>query len=64
MIEVSKLEFTYRQSVKKAINGIDFNINDGEIFGLPGPNGADKTITQQMIHGMVIYITLIIMVCY
>jgi ABC-type dipeptide/oligopeptide/nickel transport system ATPase subunit len=33
MIKVSKLEFAYRQSVKKAINGIDFNINDGEIFG-------------------------------
>ncbi len=52
MIKVSNLEFTYRQSVKKAINGIDFNINDGEIFGFLGPSGAGKTTTQRIIIGL------------
>jgi len=52
MIKVSKLEFAYRQSVKKAINGIDFNINEGEIFGFLGPNGAGKTTTQRIIVGL------------
>ena len=52
MIKVSKLEFAYRQSLKKAINGIDFNINDGEIFGFLGPSGAGKTTTQRIIVGL------------
>jgi len=52
MIKVSKLEFAYRQSVKKAINGIDFNINDGDIFGFLGPSGAGKTTTQRIIVGL------------
>lgn len=52
MIRVSKLEFAYRQSLKKAINGIDFNINDGEIFGFLGPSGAGKTTTQRIIVGL------------
>lgn len=52
MIKVSKLEFAYRQSRKKAINGIDFNINDGDIFGFLGPSGAGKTTTQRIIVGL------------
>jgi len=52
MIKVSKLEFAYRQSVKNAINGIDFNINDGDIFGFLGPSGAGKTTTQRIIVGL------------
>jgi ABC-2 type transport system ATP-binding protein len=27
----------------KAVDGIDFQIKSGEIFGLLGPNGAGKT---------------------
>ncbi|MCK9301368.1 MAG: ABC transporter ATP-binding protein [Bacteroidales bacterium] len=38
--------------MKKAINGIDFNINDGEIFGFLGPSGAGKTTTQRIIVGL------------
>jgi fluoroquinolone transport system ATP-binding protein len=52
MIKVSKLEFAYRQSLSKAIDGIDFTINDGEIFGFLGPSGAEKTTTQRVIIGL------------
>jgi ABC-2 type transport system ATP-binding protein len=33
----------------KAVKGISFSINKGEIFGLIGPNGAGKTTTLQVI---------------
>jgi len=33
----------------KAVNGISFSIDKGEIFGLLGPNGAGKTTTIRML---------------
>jgi len=36
----------------KAVDGIDLEVNDGEIFGLLGPNGAGKTTTISMISGV------------
>ncbi len=35
-----------------AVNGIDFEIKEGEIFGILGPNGAGKTTTINMILGL------------
>jgi lipooligosaccharide transport system ATP-binding protein len=32
-----------------AVDGIDFDIVDGECFGFLGPNGAGKTSTMKMI---------------
>ncbi|TCT15375.1 fluoroquinolone transport system ATP-binding protein [Natranaerovirga pectinivora] len=52
MINVSGLEFNYEKSNKKAIQGIDFNIQKGEIFGFLGPSGAGKTTTQRIIIGL------------
>ena len=34
----------------KAVNGISFNVYQGEIFGLLGPNGAGKTTTLEIIE--------------
>jgi lipooligosaccharide transport system ATP-binding protein len=33
-----------------AVDGIDFDIQEGECFGFLGPNGAGKTTTVRMIH--------------
>ena len=33
----------------KAVNGISFSLNKGEIFGLLGPNGAGKTTTIRVL---------------
>jgi len=33
-----------------AVNGISFEIREGECFGFLGPNGAGKTTTVKMIH--------------
>lgn len=35
-----------------AVNGVDFQVKRGEVFGLLGPNGAGKTTTMEMIEGL------------
>ncbi|HSW44675.1 MAG TPA: ATP-binding cassette domain-containing protein [Phycisphaerae bacterium] len=40
----------YRQV--RAVDGIDFHINEGEIVGFLGPNGAGKTTTLKMLTGL------------
>lgn len=36
----------------KAVNDIDFQINEGEVVGLLGPNGSGKSTTVKMILGL------------
>jgi len=36
----------------RAVDGIDFEVHRGEIFGLLGPNGAGKTTTIEMLEGL------------
>lgn len=45
------LEKTYRG--RKVVNGVNFEISQGEIVGLLGPNGAGKTTTFYMTVGLV-----------
>jgi lipooligosaccharide transport system ATP-binding protein len=35
-----------------AVDGIDFDVREGECFGFLGPNGAGKTTTMKMIYGL------------
>lgn len=37
---------------KKAVDGISFDVKEGEIFGILGPNGAGKTTTLEMLETM------------
>ncbi|MFZ5642267.1 MAG: ABC transporter ATP-binding protein [Bacillota bacterium] len=52
MIDVSGLCFSYPGSKEKAIDGLSFSINKGEIFGFLGPSGAGKSTTQKIITGI------------
>ncbi|TFE00069.1 ABC transporter ATP-binding protein [Jeotgalibacillus sp. R-1-5s-1] len=36
----------------KALSGVDFNINKGEVFGFIGPNGAGKSTTIKILLGI------------
>ncbi len=38
---------------QKAVNGISFEVNKGEIVGFLGPNGAGKSTTMKMITGFI-----------
>lgn len=48
IVRVEELRHVYRKG-KPAVNGINFNVERGEIFGLLGPNGAGKTTTVRML---------------
>ena len=46
IVEISGLKKTYEGKQRVvAVDGIDLNVERGEIFGLLGPNGAGKTTT-------------------
>lgn len=49
-IKVSDLHKSY--GAVKAVDGINFSITTGEVFGLLGPNGAGKSTTIEIITGM------------
>ena len=56
LIEVAGLRKVYRsafgQSQVTALDGIDFSVGPGELFGLLGPNGAGKTTTVKILLGL------------
>lgn len=49
MIEVSGLTKAFRH--QKALDGIDFNVSAGQIFGFLGPSGSGKTTTINILTG-------------
>ncbi|HEU4962709.1 MAG TPA: ABC transporter ATP-binding protein [Bacilli bacterium] len=50
IIEVTGLVKKYKDHV--AVNGVDLQIEEGEIFGLLGPNGAGKSTTMNTLLGL------------
>lgn len=52
MIEINGVSKTYAKGSVKAVDDINVEIRNGEIFGFLGPNGAGKTTTLKMITGI------------
>ena len=52
MIRLTHVSKTYAKSDVKAVDDINLEIKDGEIFGFLGPNGAGKSTTIKMITGI------------
>jgi branched-chain amino acid transport system ATP-binding protein len=50
MLDVDDIEVKY--GAIRALKGVSFNVNDGEIVALLGANGAGKTTTQRAVSGM------------
>ena len=50
VIEVRDFRKTYGDLV--AVDGISFDVHQGEIYGLLGPNGAGKTSTLESLEGL------------
>ena len=50
IIQVQDLRKSYGDL--KAVDGISFGVNVGEVFGILGPNGAGKTTTVEILEGM------------
>ncbi len=51
MISVKNVTKKYGNFI--AVEGINFQIEEGEIIGLLGPNGAGKSTTMNMITGYI-----------
>lgn len=52
MITVENLDFTYPGASERVLEGLDFEIRRGEIFGFLGPSGAGKSTTQNILIGL------------
>jgi ABC-2 type transport system ATP-binding protein len=50
IVQVEELRKTYSDIV--AVDGISFEVREGEIFGMVGPNGAGKTTTIECLEGL------------
>ena len=52
MISVQDMTFTYPGAERRAVDGISFEVEPGEIFGFLGPSGAGKSTTQKILIGL------------
>src|SRR6478736_10284541 len=51
LLEVRGLEKSYKR--RKVVDGVDFEVEAGEVVGLLGPNGAGKTTSFRMTIGLI-----------
>lgn len=50
MIKVENLSYSYPKSTEIVLKNLNFEINQGEIFGFLGPSGAGKSTTQKILY--------------
>src|SRR5438128_11588723 len=50
VIHVDAIRKAYGRTI--AVDGVSFDVQAGEIFGLIGPNGAGKTTTMECVEGL------------
>jgi lipopolysaccharide export system ATP-binding protein len=51
LLQVNGLEKWYGR--RQVVNGVDFDVDRGEVVGLLGPNGAGKTTSFRMTIGLI-----------
>lgn len=51
-MRVENLYKTFQKKIK-AVQGVTFEVEEGDVFGFLGPNGAGKTTTIRMILGLI-----------
>ncbi|MER5870388.1 ABC transporter ATP-binding protein [Streptomyces sp. NPDC002044] len=54
LLEVRDLhvEFTTRDGVAKAVNGVDYSVDEGETLAVLGESGSGKSVTAQAVMGI------------
>lgn len=50
MIKVTNLSYTYPKSSDTTLKNLNFEIDQGEIFGFLGPSGVGKSTTQKVMY--------------
>jgi len=50
MIKVNNLSYSYPKSKEIVLKNLNFEINEGEIFGFLGPSGAGKSTAQKVLY--------------
>ena len=50
--DVHKKYYSYSKGMIRAVNGVSFEVNEGEIFGIIGISGAGKTTISKIISGI------------
>ena len=52
VIQVDSVTYTYKRSASPALNNVSFQLQNGELLGIAGPNGCGKTTLIKHLNGL------------